>query len=283
MSKDLFPVLLAYIAALAVAAICVAVLPLSILAKTLLADIAATCVIFAFSRAYKNSSFYDAYWSVTPIAIALYWLWAFDASHMQGLIAAGLVSWWGVRLTLNWAGHWPGMHHEDWRYPPIREKAGKNAAFADFAGIHMFPTLIVFAAMLPVYAVMRYGAGALGWAEMLAIGVTAAAILLETIADLQLHRFVASKKPGEFIQTGVWRYSRHPNYCGEFGFWFGLMLFGLAVHPAGWWWIIPGAAAMLAMFIFVSIPLMDERSLASRTGYAEYMKRTSALLPLPPR
>ena len=63
------------------------------------------------------------------------------------------------------------------------------------------------------------------------------------ISDFQLHDFINNKKPGETIRTGLWGWSRHPNYFGELGFWFGLMLFGLAAFPAGWYWIIIGFVA----------------------------------------
>ena len=99
------------------------------------------------------------------------------------------------------------------------------------------------------------------------------------IADVQLHTFALTKKPGEIMQSGLWRYSRHPNYFGEFGFWFGIMLFGLAANPQAWWWIIPGATAMLIMFVFVSIPLLDDRSKERRADYGEHMKKVSAFVP----
>ncbi|MGB0906648.1 MAG: DUF1295 domain-containing protein [Maricaulaceae bacterium] len=285
MKKDFIPIIIAYIAVFIVGGGLLCVLPYGVLVNTLVADIAATFVIFAFGRVYKNSSFYDAYWSVIPPAIAAYWYYVLgtDANAVRAMIVIALTVWWGARLTINWASHWEGMTHEDWRYPPIRERAGKLAPLADLMGIHMFPTLIVFASCLPIYAVMKYGSAPLGVFDYIAFAVTAAAILIETFSDIQLHNFIKIKEKGEFIKTGLWRYSRHPNYFGEFGFWFGLALCGLAAHPNGWMWIIPGAAAMGAMFAFVSIPLMDERSLASRDGYTEHMKRTSAFILWPPK
>jgi len=253
----------------------------------LVADLAATVVIFAFSRRYRNSSFYDAYWSVIPPLLALYWYYANVSAGVDTTRAAlviALVWLWAIRLTLNWGTHWGGLTHEDWRYPIVRGRAGKHEFLADFGGIHLFPTLQVFAACLPVYAVMIHGQAPLGWLDAVAFVVTFGAISIETIADLQLHAFIArKKKPGEFITSGLWGWSRHPNYFGELSFWWGLALFGLAVHPAGWWWVLPGAVGMTAMFVFVSIPFMDERSCERRPAYREHMTKTSALVPLPPR
>ena len=251
----------------------------------LAADVVATLVIFGFSLRYRNSSFYDAYWSVIPPLLALWWTWTHPASlhDPRAILVTALVWLWAIRLTTNWSVYWGGLHHEDWRYPIVRARAGKAALWADLFGIHLFPTVQVFLGCLPVYAVMSRGGAPLNWLDATAFAVTLGAILIETIADLQLHAFIAKRQPGAFIASGLWAWSRHPNYFGELSFWWGLMLFGLAAAPAQWAWIIPGALAMTAMFKFASIPLMDTRSVERRPAYAEHMKKVPALLPLPPR
>ena len=77
---------------------------------------------------------------------------------------------------------------------------------------------------------------------------------------------------------GCGRYSRHPNYLGEITTWWGLWLFALAASPR-WWWTVAGAAAITLMFVFVSVPMMEKRALATRAGYREYRERTPMLLP----
>lgn len=251
------------------------------------ADVIATLVIFAFSWRYRNSSFYDAYWSVIPPLLAVYWFCANEAADVNTTRAAlviGLVWIWAIRLTANWATYWGGLHHEDWRYALVRQKSGKSAAiWVDLFGIHLFPTVQVFLGCLPIYAVMTLGQAPLGWLDALAVVVTLGSIGIETLADLQLHAFIAKRQEGAFIRSGLWSWSRHPNYFGELGFWWGLMLFGLACAPAQAWWIALGALAMTAMFWFASIPLMDRRSVERRPAYAAYMREVSALVPLPPR
>lgn len=284
--KDFTPVVVSYALCVAAAAAVLFGLDLPAAWDAFAADVLATAVIFGFSYAYRNSSFYDPYWSVIPPLLAVYWMWQFPAaaSDARSWLVMVLVWLWAIRLTTNWSVYWGGLHHEDWRYPIVRARAGKAAVAADFFGIHLFPTVQVFLGCLPIYAVMRYGLGPLGWLDALAVIVTFGAILIEMIADLQLHRFIADKKqPGDFIRSGLWAWSRHPNYFGELGFWWGLMLFGLAAAPAAWFWIIPGALAMTAMFVWVSVPFMDQRSVERRPAYADYMRRVSALLPLPPR
>lgn len=249
------------------------------------ADVVATVVIFGFSLKYRNSSFYDPYWSVIPPLLAVWWMFTMGSTgDARAVLVVAMVWLWGIRLTTNWSVYWGGLHHEDWRYPIVRARAGKAAVWADFGGIHLFPTIQVFLGCLPIYAVMRHAGTPLGWFDAAAFVVTLGAILIETMADLQLHAFIARKKtPGSFINTGLWAWSRHPNYFGELSFWWGLMLFGLAAAPSDWWWIMPGALAMTAMFVFVSVPFMDERSAERRPAYREHMQRVSALIPLPPR
>ena len=85
------------------------------------------------------------------------------------------------------------------------------------------------------------------------------------------------------MKTGLWALSRHPNYFGEWLFWAGLALFGLAAVPGAWWWVLPGAIAMLAMFLLASIPMIDKRSLARRPEYATHMQQVSGFIPWFPK
>ena len=250
------------------------------------ADIAATIAIFVFSRLYKNSSFYDAYWSVIPPLIALYWMLEATASGIDAIrawLVLVLVWLWGIRLTANWATFWPGLEHEDWRYGPIKANAGKWNALADFSAIHLFPTVIVFPACLPIYTAVAMDAQPLNWLDYVAAAATAIAILIELVSDIQLHRFINKRKEGEIMKTGLWAYSRHPNYFGEWLFWAGLTLFGVAAVPEAWWWVLPGAIAMLAMFLLASIPMIDKRSMERRPAYAEHMSEVSGFVPWFPK
>lgn len=279
-------IVLAYVVCIAAAVLTLYLLDIPQPWNAFAADVVATLVIFVFSRKFKNSSFYDPYWSVIPPLLAVYWYYSnIDAgvNPTRAALVVGLVWLWGIRLTANWATFWGGLQHEDWRYPLVRARAGRFAFIVDFSGIHLFPTVQVFLGCLPIYIVMTQGQASLGWLDMLAVIVTFGAISIETIADLQLHAFVARKQPGTFISTGLWAWSRHPNYFGEISFWWGLMLFGLAAAPHLWWWSVPGAVAMTGMFVFASIPLMDTRSVERRPAYAEHMRKVSALVPLPPR
>lgn len=244
-----------------------------------IADVVATIIIFLFSYFLKNSSMYDPYWSLMPIPIAYYWL----ISNLEGEVTRQwiillLVTFWGLRLTINWIRGWPGLHHEDWRYVDLAKKNGKLYWLVSFSGIHLLPTVLVFGGMVPVLYGMTSQAP-LNVIDYLAIIITLSAVLIEWISDEQLIAYKkSSHEKGDFINSGLWAYSRHPNYFGEVSFWVGLFLFAIARAPEYYWTGI-GTLSMIILFVFISIPMMDERHKATRIGYEEHMKRVSGLIP----
>jgi steroid 5-alpha reductase family enzyme len=250
------------------------------------ADLAATAVVFVFSRAFDNSSFYDAYWSAAPPLIALYFLLAADAGAalpLRQLLVLFCVTAWSTRLTLNWGRGWTGLAHEDWRYVDLRQSGGRLYWPVSFLGLHFAPTLVVFLGCLPLWPAMAQGARPLGWLDALGAALAFGGTLLELVADEQLRRWKAGgPPPATTFEGGLWAWSRHPNYLGEILFWIGLGVFGLAAAGFVWWaWI--GAAAIVAMFLGVSLPLIEKRMLSRRLGYEERQRRVSLLIPWPPK
>ena len=277
---------LTYLVALAAALATALSLPgLHPLAVTAAADLAATLVVFAASVRHDNSSLYDPYWSVAPIPIGAAWLalaWP-GAAPARGLLAIGLVLAWGVRLTWNCLARWRSLADEDFRYVEIRRTTGRWYWPASLFSIHLFPTAWVFLGLLPLFPALALPAAPLGWLDAAAVVVTAAAILVEALADLQLRRFLLARRdPTEVLETGLWALSRHPNYLGEVLFWWGLWLFGLAADPA-WWWTVAGPLAITALFTFVSVPWMDRHLEAHHPGWLVRRGHVPALWPRPAR
>jgi steroid 5-alpha reductase family enzyme len=276
----------AYVAAAVVAALVVRwsspeAHPLRVVA---FADLAATIVVFFASVAANNTSVYDPYWSVAPMAIAP-WLaaqpGAAGAPLARQALVIVLVTLWGIRLTYNWARGFSGLGHEDWRYVDIRGKTGRAYWPASLFGLHLMPTVMVYLGCLALYPALT-SPRPLGPLDAVAAVVTLGAVAIELVADEQLRAFRKERREGEILARGLWAFSRHPNYFGEVSFWWGLFLFALAADP-GAWWAGSGAAAITALFVFASIPLLDRRSVARRPAYAEHMKRVSALVPWFPR
>lgn len=251
----------------------------------LIADLIATFVIFIASRIHRNSSFYDAYWSVIPPLLVLAW-WIGLGSPVvdaRAAVAAFVMLAWAVRLTGNWIYAFPGLHHEDWRYPMLRAQAGRAEAVVDLFAIHVVPTLQVFLGTLPVYVVLTHAGRPIGWLDVVAGAVGLGGVAVSFFADLQMYRFARVRQPGQAMDRALWAWSRHPNYFGEFSFWLALAFFGLAAAPTTWWWVFAGAIAMLAMFQFASIPMMEKRSLERRPSYQDVIDRVPRFVPRPPR
>jgi steroid 5-alpha reductase family enzyme len=251
-----------------------------------LADTVGTLVIFIFSYLFKNSSFYDPYWSVIPILIAGYFLFLgqeVPADGMRVALCFAVVCLWGIRLTWNWARSWPGLHHQDWRYDHLAKQTGKMYWVVSFLGIHFFPTVMVFLGCLPLYPALAEGSTPAFWLDGIALLTGLIAIGFELVGDNQLLAFRSKpENKGQVCTSGLWKYSRHPNYFGEALFWVSLFLFGLAANP-DYWWMGIGWVAIGAMFQFITIPMMEKRQLRNKPGYKEAVQHISMWIPWPNR
>ncbi len=268
-------VALVYILSAAAGIAVYSVLPYSMWLNLLIADCAATVVTFVFSLIFRNASVYDPYWSVQPIVI----LCAFAIGRTMTLpriLLLVAVCIWGVRLTANWAYTFHGLAHQDWRYTMLREKTGVFYPFVNFTGIHMVPTLVVYGCVLPAVMVMT-AEGNDSRLCLLFFMTALAAVGIQGEADRQMHTF-RREKTGGFIRTGLWKYSRHPNYLGEIVMWWSVAFMAVAVLGFKWY-LVAGAAANTLLFLCVSIPLADGRQ-SRKEGFAEYRKQTRMLLPI---
>lgn len=279
--------IIAYVVALVVALLVgYACREMHTLLQVLWADVAGTIVIFIFSRIFHNSSFYDPYWSVAPAVIVSFYLFyplLESADSIRGWLVFFLVQYWSWRLTLNFLRGWPGIHHQDWRYDDLAEKTGKFFPLVDFFGIQLFPTAMVFASCLPLYWIYTSEVP-FGMLDIVAGIVTFIAITIELVADNQLRDFMLNKKEkGSTLTSGIWAYSRHPNYFGEISFWWGIFLFGLAASPENWSYYIAGALVITCLFSFISVPMIDERMMKRRTNYQEIKDSISGIIPWFPK
>lgn len=250
--------------------------------KVLSVDVLATVIVFIFSILFKNSSVYDPYWSVIPPFIVVYVMNLYPGGNdIRQIIILLLVLFWSLRLTLNWLRGWQGFSHEDWRYISIAKQTGKFYWPVSFLGIHLMPTLFVFFGCLPLWYSLS-SESAFNISDLLATIFTFVAILIEWIADEQMIRFRKNNATSQFINSGLWAVSRHPNYLGEISFWIGMFLFVLSVSGFkanhGLWTGV-GFVFMVLLFVFISIPLMEKRNLVRKPGYADYIKSVPALIP----
>jgi len=250
-----------------------------ILLSTLLADIAATLIVWGFGIIFDNSSMYDPYWSVAPLIIVPFWIESSGISFSSfEILLFAAVFLWGIRLTANWAKRWRGLAHEDWRYVKLKKDNPGLWLFTNLVGINLMPTLIVFAALVPAYFGIA-GKGVLSILSVIGFAICAASVLIQAVSDFQMDLFKKSKPlPGEFIDRGLWRYCRHPNYFAEVLFWWGIWIMQMGVN-SNMWITITGPLVVTLLFIFISIPMMEKHILSSNPSYSEYQKKVGMFIP----
>lgn len=249
------------------------------LVRLLCADVLATTVVWSFGLLYENVSVYDPYWSVFPPVA--YLLWAFYTGVWSYPVLLLLIAtwYWGCRLTGNWLITFKGIAHEDWRYTKYRSQRPLVFHLINFFGLNMMPTLVVFAAMLP--GLQLFYAEPLDhgpWSMVIGIFgfiVCLSSATIQLIADSQSRSFRASH-PGQVCNVGLWKAGRHPNYFGEIQFWWGIWI--IYASQQGIDQYIGGAIAMSALFLCISIPLMEQRQLSNKPGYAAYRRQTRLLI-----
>lgn len=240
-----------------------------------IADAVATAIVWAAGLVLGNVSVYDPYWSVFPPVMFLIWS-VYKAEWSLPVILLLVAVWlWGTRLTLNWAITFKGLAYEDWRYTKYRITLSP-ALFhlTNFFGLNMMPTVLVFACMVPGFKIYEsiHSAGIFTW---LGFVICIASAVIQMVADRQIHRFRA-ENPGKFCDVGLWKKGRHPNYFGEIQFWWGIWLMYASLEGPDLLVIAP--LAMTCLFLYISIPLMEQRQLENKPGYAEYRKRTRILI-----
>lgn len=236
-------------------------------------------VLYVPSQVVGNGSTFDAWWSVVPPSVAVWF--AFAAPSGNGTRAVLLVTCavlWGVRLTSNWAIGWTGLAHEDWRYRKLYADTPLPRWATSLLTVHVAPAVFVTLGSLPMVPALVTGTHRTWVLDALATVVALTGVGLEQFADLDLRRFNRTKKPGDVLDQGLWSRSRHPNYLGEMMWWIGLWLFGIAADLGAWWTFV-GPLTMIVMFMAASIPLAEARSAERRPGWVDYASRTPKLLP----
>ena len=152
----------------------------------------------------------------------------------------------------------------------LKEKTGKLYPFVNFAGIHMFPTLVVYLCILPAVTAITEGFEFKPLCIPFLL-LSTAAFIIQGIADFQMHRF-RKRGEGTFIREGLWKHSRHPNYLGEILMWWGIGLGCVAAKPEQWY-LLAGAVLNTCLFLFVSIP-MAEKHQSRKEGFELMLKES---------
>ncbi|HYQ72483.1 MAG TPA: DUF1295 domain-containing protein [Gammaproteobacteria bacterium] len=224
----------------------------------------------------KDVSIVDSIWSLLLLALcATYYLMNEHATTRATLVLA-LAAVWGLRLSahITWRNR---GEPEDARYQAMRRQYSPNFALKSLGIVFLLQGMLAWLISLPLLAAVT-GSRPLQLLDAAALALVVFGILFESIADAQLAAF--KRRPesgGKVLDTGLWRYTRHPNYFGECCVWWGFYLFAVA---AGGWWSILSPALMTFLLLRVSgVSLLEKDIRERRPAYADYVKRTNAFLP----
>jgi steroid 5-alpha reductase family enzyme len=230
----------------------------------------------------RDVSIVDPAWGPAFVLVAVVAAATADGCLGRRWLLAGLTGVWGLRLGTYLLVRKLGDRSEDRRYAVMRERRG--AAFVPWSLVMIFGLqgLLVLIVSLPVQVAAGRG-GVLSAAIIPGVVVWAVGFAFESIGDEQLRRFKArSDSHGQVMDRGLWRYTRHPNYFGDFCVWWGLWL--VALTAGGTWWTFVGPVVMSTLLIRVSGAGLLEKDIGDRRpGYADYIRRTSGFFPWPPK
>ena len=241
-------------------------------------------ILWVLSLIKKDSSIIDPFWSILfLISCAIYLLLSDDGLPNRQLLLMTLVTLWAVRLAgyLFWR-NWG--EPEDFRYQQWRENAGAKWWWRSYFKVFVLQGVLAWIISVPLLAGQYYGpeSGSLGILDGLAVMIWLFGFYFEAMGDWQLARFKADPaNKGKLLNTGVWRYTRHPNYFGDAAQWWAFYLIALA---AGGWWTIYAPMLMTGLLLRVSGVAMLEKTLTkTKPEYQQYIETTPAFLPWFPK
>lgn len=254
------------------------------LAVTAAVDIVTFGATWLLARRLDRYNIVDVTWGLAIAAItaaAFGWSTDIGADLTRRALVVSMTVIWAARLAWHIGSRNRG-HGEDPRYAAILRKAPGSVPAYALRRVFLPQAVIAFAISMPLQIAM-YQRGNRTWLDVIAVVVWLAGLAFESIADFQLAAFVRRRTSSEqVLDTGLWRYSRHPNYFGEALLWFGLWL-----PSAGDWrgLVAIGSPVIVTYLVgFASGKPLLERGMAKRKpAYAAYMSRTSGFIPLPPR
>ena len=242
--------------------------------------LAAAALTWIVSVLQRNVTIVDSLWSL------LFVFGAWTYAHVVGLpgprvtLLLALVTAWGLRLALYLS--WRNLgHEEDRRYQAIRRRNEPNFAFKSLYLVFALQAVLAWIISLPLVGAVAVP-GPLGILDFVGAALCVVGLVFEAGGDWQLARFKGDPaNAGKVMDRGLWRYTRHPNYFGDFCVWWGFYAIALA---AGAWWSVPGPLLMSYLLLKVSGVRLLERDIGKRRPeYADYVRRTNAFFPGPPK
>jgi len=250
------------------------------LLTTYAAIMGAMFVLWLVGVVRRDASIVDPFWGAGFVLTAWLALSLNAPTHARVMLLASLTSAWGLRLSLfllsrNWA------HGEDRRYGAMRDHHGRRFWWISLFTVFLLQGTILWFVSLPLQvAAARNSASQLGWLDATGTFVWAIGLFFEAVGDWQLARFKAiPANSAKVMDRGLWRYTRHPNYFGDFCVWWGLYVIATA-GGAGWTFFSPLLMSILLMRVS-GVSLLESTISDRRPEYARYRASTNAFFPGP--
>jgi steroid 5-alpha reductase family enzyme len=240
-------------------------------------------MVWVVSVKVRDASIVDIFWGLGFVLVAWVSYFTGSGAPSRRILIATMVTLWGVRLSAYLARRNLGKG-EDYRYQAMRARHGDRFPLVSLLSVFGLQATILWIVSLPVQAAQSYAEPIdLGVLDFIGIGVWAIGLFFESVGDAQLSRFKADpNNKGKVMDRGLWRYTRHPNYFGDFMVWWGLYCVALATKNG--WWTFFGPALMSFFLMRVSgVPLLEKSLRKNRPDYETYIQRTSAFFPRPPK
>lgn len=237
---------------------------------------------WVLSLVVRDASVIDPVWGPAFVVVALVAALGGDGASARRWLLLALVAVWGLRLGAHLARRKLHEREEDRRYRAMREAHPRNFAIWSLLHVYLVQGALVLIISLPVLVASQRPSEL---SPLIAPGLVlyAVGVFFEAVGDEQLRRFKADPaNHGQVMDRGLWRYTRHPNYFGDACVWFGLWL--IAAQAGGAWWTVISPLVMSLFLVQISGKGLLERDIgARRPAYADYVRRTSGFVPLPPK
>jgi len=248
----------------------------------LLVSLAVALPTWLVSLPLRDASLADRIWSLMVAGPAVAYAAAFPPDA-RGVLMLALLGAWALRLAV-YVTRRNSSHGEDRRYRAIRERNQPNFGLKSLYLVFGLQAVIAWMVGLPLLAALAQPAP-LNSLDFIGMAVAAGGLLIETVADAQLARFLRGpRQEGAVMDQGLWAWSRHPNYFGECCVWWGLAVMALGAGGVGAAWALVSPLVMTALLLKVSgVALLEQDIAQRRPAYRDYVARTSAFIPWPPR
>jgi steroid 5-alpha reductase family enzyme len=244
-------------------------------------------ILWSIGLRLRDVTFVDAYWPLGMVLLAWNSFFETGPASPRKLVLALVCAMWGLRLGayLNWRWRRRGP---DRRYQTLLDKAeqerGLGFPVASLLLVFALQAVMQFVVSLPVQlGMLQQAPAALGPQAQAGLALALVGLVFETVSDWQLAHFRADPdNRSRVLETGLWRYSRHPNYFGDACVWWGLYL--IAAETTTGLWSLPGPILLTLILIGgKGAPAIEGEMRRTRPGYEAYARRTSGFIPLPPK